>query len=121
MQSMQVSFHFYYCRGLLHDMAATTELPLDEDAATVRLLISGMYDANSPVSCSTVKPLLELARKYDVADILLQCECYLNTAPLSTANLPGYMELACEFGIPSAVHRCQDYVASADNFDTLVR
>ena len=97
------------------------EVPLNEDAATVRLLISGMYDTCSQVSWSTVEPLFEMARKYDVEDIQLSCECFLSAEELGTSCLPRYMELGCRFGVKPAVERCQQYVATADNFDDLVR
>jgi BTB/POZ domain len=116
-----MSFIGYICRGMLSDVVSVAELPLDEDAATVRLLISGMYDAHSPVSCSTIQPALELARKYDVEDIQLQCESFLDAEVLSTSNLLRYIKLACAFGIQSVISRCQDYVAAADNYNILVR
>jgi BTB/POZ domain len=109
------------CRGLLSDVASTAELPLDEDAATVRLLISSMYDAHNEVDWTTLQPLLELARKYDIKDIQLSCETFMNTVPLSTSNLLGYMDPAYNFGISSAIKRCQDFVATDDNFKDLVR
>jgi hypothetical protein len=76
-------------------VACTATLPVDEDAATLRLLIGGMYDTNSQVSKSTVEPLLELARKYDVDDIRLNCDRYLTEQPLSTSTLPRHIRLAC--------------------------
>ena len=94
-------------------------VPLEEDAATVRLLISGMYDTSSQVSWSTVEALQELARKYDVQDIQLNCERFLNAEPLAIFTLPRYMQLACRFGMSAAVERCQDYVATAGNFGNL--
>jgi BTB/POZ domain len=97
------------------------ELPLHEDAATVQLLISGMYDTNGDVTRSTVKPLLELARKYDVEDIRLNCERFLVAEPLSTSNLWHYMGVACTFDITSAIRRCQDYITTNDNFHEMNR
>ncbi len=98
-------------RGLLSDVAsAGDELPLQEDAATLRLLISGMYDVYGQITSSTVGPLLELARKYDVEDIRLNCERFLDTAPLSSTTIPSYLELACSFDMRFAVKRCQDFV-----------
>jgi hypothetical protein len=117
---VQISLHFQ-CRGLLADVAPTAALPLDEDAANVRLLISGTYDTYSPVAKSTVEALLELARKYDVEDSRRNCEQFLNGEPLSTATLPRHIGLACTFGLTSAVKRCQDYIAAADNYNRLVR
>lgn len=109
------------CRGLLSNLASATAVvvPLEEDAATVRLLISGMYDTSNQVSWSTVEALLELARKYHVQDIQLNCERFLNAEPLAISTLPHYMQLACRFGMSAAVERCQDYVATAKNFDDL--
>jgi BTB/POZ domain len=111
------------CRGLLSNLASATTtavvVPLEEDAATVRLLISGMYDARSEVSWSTVEALLELARKYDVQDIQLASERFLDAEPLAVSTLPRYMQLACRFGMSAAVERCQDYVATAGNFANL--
>ena len=110
------------CRGLLSNLAsATAVVPLEEDAATVRLLISGMDDTSKQVSWSTVEPLLGLARKYDVQDIQLNCERFLNAEPLAIPTLPRYMQLACRLGKSAAVERCQEYVATAGNFDDLDR
>ena len=105
------------CRGLLSNLASATAVvvPLEEDAATVRLLISGMYDTSNQVSWSTVETLLELARKYDVQDIQLNCERFMNAEPLAISTLPRYMQLACRHGMSAAVERCQDYVATAGN------
>jgi hypothetical protein len=93
---------------------------LQEDAGAVWLLITGMYDTYSPVSILTVRPLLELARKYDVEDIL-NCERFLNITPLSSETLPCYLELACTFDMKQVIERCQDYVEADDNFRSFVR
>jgi BTB/POZ domain len=90
-------------RDLLADVASADELRLAEDAARVRLLISSMYDADSSrVSSATVKPLLELARKYNMQMLRNSCEQFIIDQPLSTANLPGDIQLTCTFGLTSA-------------------
>lgn len=92
------------------------ELPLSEDAATVRLLIEGMYDANMIVDKHTVGLLLELSRKYAVADINLNCSRFLCAVPMTTRSLPCDMALACEYGINHAVDRFHDFIAAGDSF-----
>jgi BTB/POZ domain len=87
----------------------------------VRLLISGMYDANSPITWGTVKPLLEMARKYDVEDIQLNCQRFLNAGELSTFNLPSHIKLACTFGMDSTIKRCQDFVAGTGQFNKITQ
>jgi BTB/POZ domain len=111
------------CRSLPSNVAsiAAVEVPLDEHAATVRLLISGMYAASSEVSWSNVEALLQLAREYDVEDIQLNCERFLSAEPLTKTNLPRCMELACRFGLKAAVERCQAYIATANNYVDLDR
>lgn len=119
---MHDSFCSFMYRGTLsEDVVSTAELPLDDDAATLHLLISSMYDPYSHVSCTTVQPLLELARKYDVEDIRLQCERFLDTEPLSTTNVPHYMDVAIAFTIPSMIERCKDYIATSDNYRIVKR
>ena len=109
----------WQCRNLLSDVAANAQLRLDEDAATVRLLISGMYDANCPVSWDTLADLLELARKYDVDDIQLNCERFLDAEELTTCTLPLFIALACTFGMDAAIERCQEYIATPGHFNKI--
>jgi BTB/POZ domain len=109
------------CRGMLSAVASTAELPLSDDAATVRLLISSMYDPYSDVSWSNVKPLLELARKYDIEDIQHKCAAFLEEMPLTTSELQQYMELARTFDIHPAVDRCHEYIADGRNYKDLMR
>lgn len=104
------------CRGAVSELSAADELPLCEDAAGVRLLIEGMYNAYMAVTAGVVEPLLELSRKCDVEDIKLNCERFLNAVPLTLESLPRYMALACTFDIKSAVDRCKDYIDSDDHF-----
>ncbi len=106
---------------MLSDVASAAEVPLDEDAATVRLLISGMYDTNLQVSWPTVEPLLELARKYDVEDVQLNCERFLVAELMDTTSLPRFMALSCTFGLEAVVQRCQDFVAADGNFVDIAR
>jgi BTB/POZ domain len=97
-------------------------LKLDDDSATVSMLISSMYDPlGCTVSWSNVKPLLELARKYDVEDIQLKCDQFLDAEPVSTSNLPHYLDLACAFAEPSVVEQTHDYIAAADNYKDIMR
>jgi BTB/POZ domain len=119
--SSQTHFECDQCRGLLSDVASAAEVPLDEDAAAVRLLISSIYDTNIPVSWSTVEPLLELARKYDVEDTRLSCERFLMAAVMNTTNVPRFMALSCTFGLGAVVQRCQDFIAADGNFEAIVQ
>lgn len=96
-------------------------LAMTEDATIVRLLIEGVYDAHVPVGEANVAALLELSRKFDVAQILDNCNKFLCMAPLTAQNLPKLMALACEYGTDAAVTRCQEYVADGSNFMTLER
>ena len=110
------------CRGLLSDIPASANLQLDDTAASVLQLISGMYDANSQVDWSNVTPLLELARKYDVEDISDSCGRFLDAETMSVSNLPRLIRLACEFGMHLLVQRCQQFIAGgADNFTAISR
>jgi BTB/POZ domain len=108
-------------RGMLSDVASVAEVPLDEDAANVRLLISSMYDTNSPVSWSAVEPLLEMARKYDVEDVQLNCERFLTAELMDTTSLLRFMALSCTFGLEAVVQRCKDVIAAGDNFADIAR
>lgn len=108
-------------RGVLSDVEANAELPLSEDAVVVRQLICGMYDAYHPVSWDTVESALELAKKYDVDDIQLSCERFLQAEALSALTLPRHMQLACTYRMESAIERCQRYIAAAGNFDSVER
>lgn len=87
----------------------------------MRLLISGMYDARTQVSWSNVAPLLQIARKYDIDDIQLNCESFLIAEQLTMSTLPRNLELSCAFSISAAIERCQVYIATADNFLNLLR
>ena len=80
-----------------------------------------MYDPYSHVSCTTVQPLLELARNYDVEDVRLQWERFLDNEPLGPANVPHYVDIAIAFTIPSMIERCKDYIATATHFKHLQR
>ena len=102
-------------------MASAAELPLDEDAAAVRLLVSGMYDANMQASWATVEPLLELARKYDVIDTQLSCQRFLMAEPMHTTNVPLTMSLGCTFELDAAVQRCKNFIAAGENFADISR
>ena len=110
-----------HCRGILLDVPTTAEVPLHDDAAAVRLLISGMYDANSQMAWLTIERSLELARKYDVKDIQLNCEHFLSGESLTVFNLPRYMHVACTYDIKDAFKRCKDYIASYDNFKDVAK
>ena len=102
-------------------MPSSTKLQLEETAATVRLLIEAMYDTNSQVRWSNVTSLLELARKYDVEDISINCGRFLEAEQLSTASLPRAIRLACRFSMDSLLERCQDFVADAGNFRAIAK
>lgn len=106
-------------RGVLSDVKANAELPLSEDAVIVRLLICGIYDANHPVSWDTLEYTLELARKYDVDDMQLNCQRFLQTEQLSVATLPRFITLACDFDMDAALEQCQDYIAAPGNFEQI--
>lgn len=72
----------------------TVEYPLDEEASTVQLLIDGMYNANMAVIDGNVEQCLELARKYDVVDMLDNCARFLHAVPLTVQNVPRWLALA---------------------------
>lgn len=111
----------YRCRGLLFDLPTSAKLQLDETAETTRLLISGMYDANSQVSWGNITSLQELARKYDVEDISLSCGRFLEAEEMSTTNLPRFIRLACRFNMDSLLQRCQDFIADSGNFRAIAK
>lgn len=111
----------HQCRGLLSEVPSSTKLQLEESAAPVRLLIGAMYDTNSQVKWCNVTSLLELARKYDVEDITLNCGRFQEAEQLSTASLPRFIRLACKFSMDFLLNRCQDFIADAGNFRAIAK
>ena len=111
----------YYYRGMLSDVASVVEVPLDQEADIVRLLISGMYDANSPVSWSDLECLLELANKYDVEDIQLNCERFLMAEQISTTNFPSFINYGWAYDLNAVVQRSQEFIAADGNFVDIIR
>ena len=81
--------------------------------------MESIYNANTAITADNIEPLLELSRKYDVADIRINCTRFFNTVPLSSANLPQNMTLACTYGIDSAIQRYESFIASSRNLDEL--
>ena len=85
------------------------------------LLISGMYDANSPVSWSDLECLPELATKYDVEDIQLNCERFLMAEQISATNFPCFMTYGWAYDLDAVVQRCQEFIAADRNYVDIVR
>ncbi len=108
------------CRQMISDVAAN-EFPLDEDVNNVQLLIDGMYNANASMTEHNVDKCLELARKYDVADMHDNCAHFLVAVPLTVQNLPRWLALAAAYNVDAALQKCQAFVAAGDNFKAIVR
>lgn len=97
------------------------QLPLSEDAATVRLLIEGMHDADMDLGWDTIGAMLELARKYDVLDIRRNCMRKHATLPLTVDILPRALHLAATYGVDELASRCQAAIAKGATFDKVTR
>lgn len=111
------------CRDMLSDATRPAEdgLPLREDATTLRLLIQGMYDANMAVTDANLELLLQLADKYGVVYMRLNCARYLDSVDPCLENLPRVMRIACAHGLAPLLARCQAIAADGNNFVELER
>jgi BTB/POZ domain len=99
------------CRAMLSDLA-TNELPLAEDAATLRMLISSMYDPEWRVDWSNVEPILDFGSKYGMQDLRRKCERFLIDQEPTLSTLPQHMVLAHAHGMQGAAAACQEFIAT---------
>lgn len=101
------------------DVAVADDIPLSEGGDTLQLLVEGMYNANMTISEDNIDACLELARKYDIADMRDNCARFLDCVPLTVHNLPRWLALAAAYDVGTAVQ--QTFVAAGNNFEAMLR
>ena len=93
---------------LSHNMQETQlmELQIDDvDAADVESLLQFMYTGDVMLTESNVSALQMLADKYDVPDLFVQCEKWLETE-LNDVTLARVLKDACHLEVHDLVERC---------------
>jgi len=106
---------------MMADVAAADDIPLSEGGDTLELLVEGMYNANMTISEDNIDACLELARKYDIADMRDNCARFLDCVPLTVHNLPRWLALAEAYDVGTAAQQCQTFVAAGNNFEAMLR
>lgn len=106
----------------MKDLNATSEFNVSEDGRTFIQLLDAMYGKGMrqpPISMHSVGTILELARKYDVANVLVFCDMFLSQQTLTCLSLNLIHQLADSYNLNQALTHCRTFAAA--NFRELSR
>lgn len=92
------------------ELGSETEYPVEEDGQTFVVFLDAMYakgNRQAPIAMDSVGTILELARKYIVANVTEYCDQFLEQQELNQQNFGEIHGLASKYHLAASLVHCR--------------